>query len=78
MLARYRDATSLPVHRFRGHAGAESFGKRDRRRSRQVSKADGTKCDRCWNYSTHVGEDKHYPTVCERCSAVLKEIEGNG
>jgi isoleucyl-tRNA synthetase len=41
----------------------------------QVSKAPGQKCDRCWNYSTHVGEDPKYPTVCERCSAVLKEIE---
>ncbi len=41
-----------------------------------VAKADGQKCERCWNYSTHVGEDKNYPTVCERCSAVLKEIEG--
>jgi isoleucyl-tRNA synthetase len=42
----------------------------------QVSKAPGEKCERCWNFSTHVGEDKKYPTVCERCSAVLKEIEG--
>jgi isoleucyl-tRNA synthetase len=40
----------------------------------EVKKADGQKCDRCWNYSTHVGEDKLYPTVCERCSAVLKEL----
>ena len=40
-----------------------------------VSKAPGAKCERCWNYSTHVGEDKSYPTVCERCSAVLAEIE---
>jgi isoleucyl-tRNA synthetase len=42
----------------------------------EIKKADGQKCERCWNYSTHVGEDKNYPTVCERCSAVLKEIEG--
>jgi isoleucyl-tRNA synthetase len=42
----------------------------------EVKKADGAKCDRCWNYSIHVGEDKTYPTVCERCSAVLKELEG--
>jgi isoleucyl-tRNA synthetase len=41
-----------------------------------VRKADGQKCERCWNYSVHVGENKDYPTVCERCSAVLKEIEG--
>jgi isoleucyl-tRNA synthetase len=42
----------------------------------QVAKADGKKCERCWNYSIHVGEDAAYPTVCERCSAVLKEIGG--
>jgi isoleucyl-tRNA synthetase len=41
----------------------------------EVKKADGVKCDRCWNYSTHVGEDKNYPTVCERCSAVVRELE---
>lgn len=41
----------------------------------EVRKADGQKCERCWNYSTHVGEDAVYPTVCERCSPVLKEIE---
>jgi isoleucyl-tRNA synthetase len=40
-----------------------------------VGKAAGQKCERCWNFSTHVGEDKNYPTVCERCSAVLKEID---
>ncbi len=41
----------------------------------EVKKADGVKCERCWNYSMRVGEDKAYPTVCERCSAVLKELE---
>jgi len=41
----------------------------------EVKKADGAKCERCWNYSTRVGEDKTYPTVCERCSAVLKVLE---
>jgi isoleucyl-tRNA synthetase len=40
-----------------------------------VNKAPGQKCERCWNYSIHVGEDRNYPTVCERCSAVLEEIE---
>jgi isoleucyl-tRNA synthetase len=41
----------------------------------QVGKAPGKKCERCWNYSTHVGEDHVYPGVCERCSAVLREWE---
>jgi isoleucyl-tRNA synthetase len=36
--------------------------------------AEGKKCDRCWNYSVHVGEDTRWPTVCERCSAALDEM----
>jgi len=41
----------------------------------EVGKANGVKCERCWNFSTHVGEDATYPTVCERCSANLAAIE---
>ncbi|HWC16732.1 MAG TPA: isoleucine--tRNA ligase [Terriglobales bacterium] len=37
----------------------------------QVLPAEGKKCERCWNYSTQVGRDPAYPTVCERCSAAL-------
>jgi isoleucyl-tRNA synthetase len=40
-----------------------------------VSVADGGKCERCWNYSTRVGESETYPTVCERCVTALQEIE---
>ncbi len=41
----------------------------------EVERAEGEKCDRCWNYSTHVGESASYPNVCERCVAALQEIE---
>jgi isoleucyl-tRNA synthetase len=40
-----------------------------------ISGAEGEKCERCWNYSTRVGESERYPTVCERCIAALEEIE---
>jgi isoleucyl-tRNA synthetase len=40
-----------------------------------IAKADGEKCERCWNYSTRVGESARFPTVCERCVAALEEIE---
>lgn len=43
-----------------------------------VSNADGEKCERCWNYSTRVGESSKFPTVCERCAAALEEIEVAG
>ena len=41
----------------------------------KIVRASGKKCDRCWNYSERVGEDARYPTVCERCSTALEEIE---
>jgi isoleucyl-tRNA synthetase len=42
----------------------------------RIDKAEGQKCERCWNYSTHVGENARYPTICERCSEALAQIEG--
>ncbi|MBD2214402.1 isoleucine--tRNA ligase [Nostoc linckia FACHB-104] len=36
-----------------------------------VVNADGEKCDRCWNYSSHVGESKEHPLLCERCVSAL-------
>jgi isoleucyl-tRNA synthetase len=43
-----------------------------------VTRAAGEKCERCWNYSTHVGEDGDYPMVCERCAPVLRQLETGG
>jgi isoleucyl-tRNA synthetase len=42
-----------------------------------ITRAHGEKCERCWNYSTRVGESSRYPSVCERCVAALMEIEAN-
>ena len=44
----------------------------------RIERAQGKKCERCWNYSTHVGESADYPTLCERCVAALNEIEHDG
>jgi isoleucyl-tRNA synthetase len=57
------------IHLAKGEPSAENPLKVE------VGVAAGSKCDRCWNYSTHVGEDTRYPTICERCSEVLREIE---
>jgi len=40
-----------------------------------VRRAEGEKCERCWNYSPHVGEDADFPTLCERCAPAVKTIE---
>jgi isoleucyl-tRNA synthetase len=42
----------------------------------QVQKADGQKCERCWNYSVEVGKDLTWPTLCERCIPAIKEMYG--
>jgi isoleucyl-tRNA synthetase len=41
----------------------------------EIQKADGQKCERCWNYSVRVGEFERYTTVCERCAEALRAIE---
>ena len=38
----------------------------------KVEVADGKKCERCWMYSTTVGEDKENPNICHRCCEALK------
>ena len=37
-----------------------------------VAKADGAKCERCWNYRSAVGSDPQHATLCDRC---LEAIE---
>ena len=32
-----------------------------------ISRADGAKCVRCWNYSTAVGSDAAHPGLCTKC-----------
>ena len=38
----------------------------------KIEQAEGEKCERCWMYSTTVGEDKENPTICHRCREALK------
>ena len=40
----------------------------------EVLRADGSKCERCWNYTTDVGTDPDYAGICARCSEAVREI----
>jgi len=40
----------------------------------RVEAAAGTKCERCWHYTTDVGSDERYPAACARCAASLNEM----
>ena len=37
----------------------------------EVAKAEGGKCERCWNYSASVGKSGTHPLLCHRCVEVL-------
>ncbi|MCC6544517.1 MAG: isoleucine--tRNA ligase [Nitrospirae bacterium] len=38
----------------------------------RISRAGGSKCSRCWNYSETVGQDTEHPAVCSRCAEALR------
>jgi isoleucyl-tRNA synthetase len=57
------DVSAIQTAEYKGESDFVSVG---------IVKADGEKCDRCWNYSTQVGEFADDPTICERCNAALK------
>lgn len=39
----------------------------------KVFHAEGEKCERCWKYSKEIGKDPEHPTLCPRCTSVLKK-----
>ena len=39
-----------------------------------VLPAVGTKCERCWNFTTDVGSDPAWPTACARCARAVAQI----
>ena len=40
----------------------------------KVERAAGEKCERCWKYTTDVGSDPKFPTVCAACAGAVDEM----
>jgi isoleucyl-tRNA synthetase len=38
----------------------------------EVLRAEGKKCERCWNYEVSVGRHSEHQTICERCVQALQ------
>ena len=38
----------------------------------EIQRADGGKCERCWNYRPAVGTFKDHPTLCDRCVEAIR------
>ena len=41
-----------------------------------IEGAQGEKCERCWKYTTDVGADPDFPTICLACRDAVKDILG--
>ena len=39
---------------------------------KNIVKASGAKCERCWNYREAVGKDATHPTLCDRCLEAIR------
>ncbi|MBV9268982.1 MAG: isoleucine--tRNA ligase [Acidobacteriaceae bacterium] len=42
--------------------------------SARVDRARGEKCERCWKYTTDVGQNPDFPSVCAACAKVLPDF----
>lgn len=40
-----------------------------------VEKAEGRKCERCWNWSISVGQYEEHPGLCKKCCEVILSIK---
>ncbi len=40
----------------------------------EVLPAQGSKCERCWNFTSDVGQDDEWPTICARCVDSVRRI----
>ncbi len=38
----------------------------------EVLRADGKKCERCWNYDVSVGHHPEHPVICQRCVEAIQ------
>jgi isoleucyl-tRNA synthetase len=42
----------------------------------EIERAQGQKCERCWKYTTDVGNSAEFPTLCAACVEAVQEMLG--
>ncbi|HLG98455.1 MAG TPA: isoleucine--tRNA ligase [Bryobacteraceae bacterium] len=42
----------------------------------EIERALGQKCERCWKYTTDVGKDSEFPSLCAACVGAVREMLG--
>ena len=52
---------------------AESGAKDEKEIRVEILRADGKKCERCWNYDVSVGRHPEHQTICQRCIEAIQQ-----
>ncbi|WP_281289528.1 isoleucine--tRNA ligase [Sporomusa termitida] len=55
-------------------APGEAYRAADLQLAVLVAPAQGLKCERCWIYSSTVNQDTEHPSLCDRCTTVVKNM----
>jgi isoleucyl-tRNA synthetase len=63
----------LNISQFECTAEDIDILEKDGELSISITKADGTKCERCWHWETDVGQNSEHPTICGRCVEAVKQ-----
>jgi isoleucyl-tRNA synthetase len=71
ILEEYRD--TLPMLFIVSSVTLERAAEADAPLHVEVSRADGTKCIRCWRYVPQVAADGHHAGLCDRCVDAVSE-----
>ena len=69
-----KHAAELPGWFIVSQVELEPAASSDNNLTIRVERARGDKCERCWKFTTDVGSDPEFPTVCGSCAAVLREL----
>lgn len=74
LLTAYKDflpslfiVSSVSAAKFQDNLSDVYISPNNENLSIKVEKAEGAKCERCWNWSLKVGSFEEHPDICERC-----------
>jgi isoleucyl-tRNA synthetase len=54
-------------------SGPTSGAKDEKEIRAEVLRAEGEKCERCWNYDVTVGHHQEHRTICQRCIEAIQQ-----
>ena len=65
--------SQIDLYRFLGYPSRRGKGDKEEKEMKvEVLRAEGEKCERCWNYDGRVGHHPEHQTLCPRCIEAIR------